>query len=710
MKQPPRRRGTRAGCLLARANDAMKELDFELYSLKVLKFDIHTTIAGTESDERTRAVVAETFAFARGPVPPTVSLCYCRNDLSLGPRLVSLPAFRARRRVPCSRRQARHGVPSFRQRHRQGALPPWELHRRSHALQIGKVFNAYEAAGEPCSGKFLGAMDIFFYYSRLHDAKVDLLHQKLERSATFRKVRRCFSERGTLFANLSDVEDGYPAGPSNMFFKLMESSDLYAFRSNYRYMFWAEPDVRPIRPFWADSLYIEATLPSAHSLESPDYWMKGSMYRGRGLDRDVIRPRNWNWVDHLNGNAIYRLNDPEFEDFLRITKEHEPPSDYWKPFDISISRALNSNPYGWVLRQYAARKFVQTDFIQHFGYFSEMSASAAMRNPRTVFMHGKRDSAGAEAHRTKFDVAGQVSLREVSDAEKAGGVRREHKICIVLYVPAGFLDYAALAVNSALRHSPEFHALVVIVPRGAFEDALKMFPGADNQRIRLVADSDTSGDGKTNQSLIALRLDEYCPNDTLHVLHLDFDSVITRRLLTRDVFFRRKPIAMYAPYGSTGGQLRTQQDILSALIKQNVTLDFSSSIIAPVFPVQSYNLFRSFLEKTHGKSFVDLVISIQHKLGSAFFMTVLIAAFLYHYEPALVTFVPHYEGNPSAVVKFADVFPIIAPYVCQGHVRLASDGRTQPGPFHREKLAALKRATYAGWDSGCREAAALGAQ
>lgn len=71
---------------------------------------------------------------------------------------------------------------------------------------------------------------------------------------------------------------------------------------------------------WADALYIEATLPTAHHGGPPDYWMKGSVYRGRGFDAAALYTSNWNWIDHLNGNAFYRLNDPEFEDFVRITK------------------------------------------------------------------------------------------------------------------------------------------------------------------------------------------------------------------------------------------------------------------------------------------------------------------------------------------------------------------------------------------------------
>lgn len=65
--------------------------------------------------------------------------------------------------------------------------------------------------------------------------------------------------------------------PSNMFFKLIESDDLKPFRSQFKYIFWAESDVEPIRPMWADALFIEATLPTSYNGAAPDWWMKGSM-------------------------------------------------------------------------------------------------------------------------------------------------------------------------------------------------------------------------------------------------------------------------------------------------------------------------------------------------------------------------------------------------------------------------------------------------
>ncbi|KAI9033180.1 hypothetical protein DFJ74DRAFT_651008 [Hyaloraphidium curvatum] len=177
------------------------------------------------------------------------------------------------------------------------------------------ILDTYGAVGQPCSGRFTAVTDFYFLYNLIQDGTVDALNRKLAQSSSFRKMSRCFHETGVVFANLSGIEDEYPAGPSNMFFKLIESPDLKWFRN---------------------ALYIEATLPTSYNGLEPDYWMKGSVYRGRGFDQAVLYRENWNWVDHLNGNAFYRLNDPEFEDFVRITKEYEPPNDYWKPFDIAM--------------------------------------------------------------------------------------------------------------------------------------------------------------------------------------------------------------------------------------------------------------------------------------------------------------------------------------------------------------------------------------
>ena len=69
-------------------------------------------------------------------------------------------------------------------------------------------------------------------------------------------------------------------------------------------MYYMEPDNSPCRSYWLDKLYEEAVL---HG----DFWMKGSIIR----DGSPLIG-TYSFADHLNGNALYRLDSAAFSQFL----------------------------------------------------------------------------------------------------------------------------------------------------------------------------------------------------------------------------------------------------------------------------------------------------------------------------------------------------------------------------------------------------------
>jgi hypothetical protein len=188
----------------------------------------------------------------------------------------------------------------------------------------------------------------------------------------------CVKEVRTLYADLAPEEDGYPEGPSFMFFKLFQEPALrQEALGGYTHAFWMEWDTRPVRPGWMDKL-----LATTH--DEP-FWVKGSHYvGGAAFDSTVLYADNWPWIGHINGeeragrcggsaggegvvggtqqreptrdhrshhahtsptttlcfsqfvlitahagNALYALHDPEFLKFQRLTIEREPPSHFW---------------------------------------------------------------------------------------------------------------------------------------------------------------------------------------------------------------------------------------------------------------------------------------------------------------------------------------------------------------------------------------------
>jgi len=96
----------------------------------------------------------------------------------------------------------------------------------------------------------------------------------------------------------------------------------------YNYLYYMEPDNFPCRSQWLDRMYEEAVLDG-------DFWMKGitSPFLVRpaahlqttpvelGSTGSIIRDGSpligtYTFADHINGNAFYRLDSPQFATFL----------------------------------------------------------------------------------------------------------------------------------------------------------------------------------------------------------------------------------------------------------------------------------------------------------------------------------------------------------------------------------------------------------
>ncbi|KAI9033181.1 hypothetical protein DFJ74DRAFT_155700 [Hyaloraphidium curvatum] len=224
---------------------------------------------------------------------------------------------------------------------------------------------------------------------------------------------------------------------------------------------------------------------------------------------------------------------------------------------------------------YIGDRFVSTDFIQHFGFSSDAATAAALSNRRTSFIHGKPGSAGDVAYKAKYNALGQPRLRNVSEAEKLGAIRPEHKLCVLLRTFKVDLPYAKLAAKSALKHIWHLNELVVVVVQKDLDLAQKAFEGKDFLQVRVVAEQEVLQNGHMQQKYTKLNADIYCPKDTRYVFHLDSDVVLTRPLLVRDVFFRGRPMVQYAPYESMPSGDRQWQAGTSSAVKQSVTLEFS---------------------------------------------------------------------------------------------------------------------------------------
>lgn len=56
-----------------------------------------------------------------------------------------------------------------------------------------------------------------------------------------------------------------------------------------------------------------------------------------------------------------------------------------------------------------------------------------------------------------------------------------------------------MAVQSAIKHIPNFNELVIVVPTKDVANATKMFPNAASQRIKIVGEEDLLDSGHMQQ-------------------------------------------------------------------------------------------------------------------------------------------------------------------------------------------------------------------
>lgn len=219
-------------------------------------------------------------------------------------------------------------------------------------------------------------VDLVFYYNQDWGRRADLishLRALYDRSP----IKKCFRKVQFLMANLPprSEEDRYPLGSSLMFFRAMELPTLV---DGYRYMYWMEADQLPCKMGWLDRIYHTA-------INNPGFWMIGSIVR----DGQAITTY-YSFADHLNGNSLYRLDDPAFHTFLSRVQEEfvKNKGRFLSAFDIAIYLvARHTLTFG----EYAAIKhrFVYTDFVQNLYRTTVNTTKLCLANPYTFLVHGK---------------------------------------------------------------------------------------------------------------------------------------------------------------------------------------------------------------------------------------------------------------------------------------------------------------------------------
>lgn len=230
----------------------------------------------------------------------------------------------------------------------------------------------------PCSSNSIVSrhVDLIFYYNQ-DWAKQPQLIKRLKVAFNTSSARQCFRKLKFLMARLPPhtEQDQYPLGSSLMFFKALEMPTLL---DHYTFMYWMETDQRPCRSAWLDQIYRLAT-------HSAGAWMIGS------INRDGQQSNTYSsFADHLNGNALYRMDDPKFHDFIARVQEEfsRNKGRFLSSFDIAIYLVAR---HTLSFEEYAAikHKFQYTNVIQNRYRAAINATNICSTELGTFLIHGR---------------------------------------------------------------------------------------------------------------------------------------------------------------------------------------------------------------------------------------------------------------------------------------------------------------------------------
>ena len=197
-------------------------------------------------------------------------------------------------------------------------------------------------------------------------------------------VQHCFGG-GIMMrdANLRGHKDVYDklrrtarwaAGPNNVFHRAI----LIARQLGYTHMMQMEPDVLPFRSNWIEhAACVISQASGAWVIGSP---LRANCTREETTKRCVSLPTEI--ADHINGNAIYLVNDTRFARFLEATREAKLGR---MPFDLAIHLQRGIYDRG---EQHSRSLFHHSDYVLNYGTtLPEPGQALRERYPHGFLVH-----------------------------------------------------------------------------------------------------------------------------------------------------------------------------------------------------------------------------------------------------------------------------------------------------------------------------------
>ncbi|CAM9549362.1 unnamed protein product, partial [Phaeothamnion confervicola] len=225
-------------------------------------------------------------------------------------------------------------------------------------------------------------IDLVLYYSREEDDAARAVIESVPEH-----VKACVNSIRLISAGLTEEEDVYPMGPSRQFYDIFLDAEIAAQFAEYGSFAIMERDVTITSTDAFDVLYDLAFDADGHT----PYWVKGGSLMGNEFHDSAKDAENWEFLGHINGNALYTLSDPAFTEYVKYTSMMHPPVPDSYPFDVALWAVISHFPYSWPLWQRYVHLFVHTNLMANLG----LASTSDLSSQQAIFVHGSLHSRSA---------------------------------------------------------------------------------------------------------------------------------------------------------------------------------------------------------------------------------------------------------------------------------------------------------------------------
>ncbi|XP_047138012.1 uncharacterized protein LOC124814398 [Hydra vulgaris] len=190
----------------------------------------------------------------------------------------------------------------------------------------------------------------------------------------------CFANKYVVFYKYNNIDDYLNAKSSRLMFESMLNKSNEHF-NHLGFVFYMEPDVRPIKSNWLNALFSE--------IGNGNFWVKGSTFRGdikQFMKNDLYAPDYF----HINCNALYNIGSDNFRHFyFKILRPYvvKMNGNSKNAYDTNFFEFFFDRNNYQTMRD-VIHQFRLSDFIQNYWKTKYKVDELSKKYANTYFVHG----------------------------------------------------------------------------------------------------------------------------------------------------------------------------------------------------------------------------------------------------------------------------------------------------------------------------------